>query len=88
MAVERTNRKKLSWTKVNGASLRKMRRNFSLTQAQVAEEVGCTASRIAELERATASGDRRTGPSEALGKRIALFFSEKAASISKKSKDK
>lgn len=72
----------ITWTPDDGVALRKMRESFGLSQGEVAGAVGCTGARVCELEHALAGG-RPTAPSDSLGKRIAEFFSTKAAAASK-----
>lgn len=72
----------IAWTTEDGVALRKMRESFGLSQGEVAGAVGCTGARVCELEHASAGG-RPTAPSDSLGKRVAEFFSTKAAAASK-----
>ena len=67
--------RKRSWTATDGEALREQRNRRGLSQQEIAEAVGCTPSRISELERAVASGGRPTAPSTELDQRIRDFFS-------------
>lgn len=67
--------RKRSWTTSDGEALREQRNRRGLSQQDIAEAVGCTPSRISELERALASGGRPTAPSPELHQRILDFLS-------------
>src|SRR3990172_862078 len=58
------------WTRADGKDLRRERTIRGLSQREIAAAVGCTASRISELERGVASGGRPTSPSVELRQRI------------------
>lgn len=58
-----------NWTTIEGQAIRKARLEQRLSQEALADLVGCTASRISELERAEAHG-QRTAPSNRLWKAL------------------
>ena len=64
---------RVTWTKEDGAKIRSRRQSLGLAQTDVATNVGCTSSRIAEIENAEVHG-RPTGPSQRLGSNLAEFF--------------
>lgn len=76
--------RKPSWTTTDGTTLREERNRRGLSQQEVAKAVGCTSSRISELERAVASAGRRTAPSPELQQRILGFFSRTSDARSSK----
>lgn len=78
---------KVTWTSSDGAVLKKARTGRALTQADVASTVGCTGSRISELERNRMSGGRPTAPSARLYQRLMNLFPELEQSPSEKPPD-
>ncbi len=64
---------RVTWTPEDGAKIRNHRKSLGLAQVDVATNVGCTSSRIAEIENGMVHG-RPTGPSQRLGANIAEFF--------------
>ncbi len=64
------------WSTKRGGALRQARDSRGLTQGEVAGRVGCTSSRVSELERNRESGGRTASPSVALVSKLERLFPE------------
>ncbi len=66
------------WSSAHGVGLRRARNSRGWSQAEVAGRVGCTSSRISELERNRESGGRPASPSSRLYAKLVGLFPELA----------
>ena len=72
--------KRMPWTTKDGERLRKARKGFDLSQAQLGEMVGVTGSRISECETVDYPGcGRHCSPGRELSEKIAAAFEKLAA---------
>lgn len=66
-------RSPLKWSLLNAAKLRTERESFGLTEDELADDVGCSGSRIRELEIGEKAG-RVTSPSPRLELKLQRYF--------------
>lgn len=72
---------RVEWTKQDGKRLRQAREAERLSQGMLAADVGCTGSRISELERNRISYERPTRPSPKLHRRLVAFFRDRGVDL-------
>jgi DNA-binding XRE family transcriptional regulator len=65
---------RVPWNEEEGAKMKERRLRHGLSLAKVGRAVGVTGSRIFEIEKARASGGRRTAPSPALLERLMTLY--------------
>lgn len=66
--------KKMKWSVKDGQTLRKTRKTYGMSQAQLGQKVGVTSSRICEIEKVNFPCGRKCTPAQKLADKIAAVF--------------